>query len=474
MFNKEVEGKQAVLVGTYRAALMKRWILAKGYYNYPLAEGEKVTPEQCQWIKELWLYKGKTERKVFSAEFLGVKSREELPEYPASKTKPHGDKYLLFKVSELYGPQLENAKVLVRVSDFAKRTPKIAAAIKAFQEGGEAEDLFEVLPNGLEKLRAERLSVHEELLGFDLWGDPVVLNSAPAPAMKIVKQKEKKASSFEFVMNDAVRPFLNTIIQGNSAEVLKSLPENSVDLVVTSPPYDQIRDYNGFTLDLHAIGEQLYRVVKPGGVVAMVIQDSTKNFAKTLTSFRTIVDWCDNVGFKMFETVIYHKNGTEGAWWTHRFRVDHEYMPIFFKGERPSYFNKEPLKIPSKWGGKVMTGSGNRKTSGETTKTVTRPINLMKCRGTVWDYMMAGDKNPLKRKHPAVFPDKIPFDFIQCFCPPEGVVLDPFVGCGSTAVTANGLGRNYIGIDISPEYCKLAEERIKIDSGKYAQQTFII
>ena len=121
-----------------------------------------------------------------------------------------------------------------------------------------------------------------------------------------------------------------------------------------------------------------------------------------------------------------------------------------------------------------MTGSGNRRTSGETTKTVTRPINLMKCRGTVWDYMMAGDKNPLKRKHPAVFPDKIPFDFIQCFCPPGGVVLDPFLGCGSTAVTAKGLGRNYIGIDISAEYCALAEERIRVDSCKYAQLEFLI
>ncbi len=198
----------------------------------------------------------------------------------------------------------------------------------------------------------------------------------------------------------------------------------------------------------------------------MVIQDSTKNFAKSLTSFRTIVDWCDNIGFRLFETVIYHKNGTEGAWWSKRFRVDHEYMPIFFKGERLAYFNKEPLKIPSKWGGKVMTGSGCRRTSGETTKTVTRPINLMKCRGTVWDYMMAGDKNPLKREHPAVFPDKIPYDFIQCFCPPGGIVVDPFVGSGSTAVMAKSLGRHYVGIDISQEYCDLAEKRLRIETNR--------
>ena len=254
--------------------------------------------------------------------------------------------------------------------------------------------------------------------------------------------------------------YINKIICGDSGEVLKSFPDNSIDLVVTSPPYDDLRTYNGFNLDLHTIGTELYRVLKPGGIVAMVIQDSTKNFGKSLTSFRTILDWCDNVGFKLFECCIYHKNGTEGAWWKNRFRVDHEYMPIFLKGERPQYFNKEPLKIPSKHAGKVMTGFANRKSDGTTGPSVTKAINPMKCRGTVWDYMMAGDKNPLKRKHPAVFPDKIPYDFIQCFCPENGVVLDPFVGSGSTAVMAKKLGRNFIGIDISEEYCELSRQRL--------------
>ncbi len=256
--------------------------------------------------------------------------------------------------------------------------------------------------------------------------------------------------------------YINSIICGDCVDVMKKMPSNSIDLVVTSPPYDSVRKYNGFSYDLHKTGEELFRILKDGGIIAMVIQDQTKNFGKSLTSFRTVVDWVDNIGFKLFETVIYRKHGTEGAWWTHRFRVDHEYMPIFIKGERPAFFNKEPLKIPSIHGGKVMTGSGNRRTDGKTTKTITRPINAMKCRGTIWDYLNAGDKNPLKRKHPAVFPDKIPHDFIQCFCPPGGIVLDPFVGSGSTAVSAKQLNRNYIGIDISKEYCQLAEERLRV------------
>jgi len=241
---------------------------------------------------------------------------------------------------------------------------------------------------------------------------------------------------------------------------MKEMPDNCIDLVVTSPPYDNIRTYNGFTFDLHKTGEQIYRVLKDGGIAAMVIQDQTINFGKTLTSFRTILDWVDSFHFKLFECVIYRKNGPEGAWWKTRFRVDHEYMPIFLKGDRPQYFNKDPLKIPSIHGGKVMTGSGSRKTDGTTGKTITRMINKTKCRGTVWDYLMAGDKDPIKRKHPAPFPDKIPLDFIQCFCPENGIVLDPFMGCGSTAVSALKLKRNYIGFEISEEYCNLTKQRL--------------
>ncbi len=254
---------------------------------------------------------------------------------------------------------------------------------------------------------------------------------------------------------------LNKIYCMNCIQGMAELPENSIDLVVTSPPYDLLRSYKGYSIDLHELGKGIFRVLKDGGIAVMVIQDQTKNFGKTLTSFKTIIDWCDNIGFKLFECVIYRKHGTEGAWWTHRFRVDHEYIPIFLKGRKPQYFNKEPLKIPSKHAGKVMTGSGNRRTDGTTSKTVRRAINLTKCRGTIWNYLMAGDKDPLKRKHPAPFPDQIPFDLITCFCPKNGIVLDPLIGSGSTAVSAKKLARNYIGFEISPEYCDIAEKRIK-------------
>lgn len=263
---------------------------------------------------------------------------------------------------------------------------------------------------------------------------------------------------------------LNDIHEGDALKLLKKLPNDSIDLMITSPPYDKLRTYNGFNLNLKEISKELFRVMKNGGVAVMVIQDQTKNFGKSLTSFRTILDWCDYGGFKLFESLIYRKYGAEGAWWNKRFRVDHEYMPIFLKGERPQYFNKEPLKIPSKHGGKTMTGGGTRLTNGIRIETRAIKINPMKCRGTIWEYMTAGDGTRLKHKHPATFPDKLPYDFIQCFCPPKGIVLDIFMGSGTTALAAIKLGRKFLGFDISKEYVDLAKKRIKEESDFYQRK----
>lgn len=254
----------------------------------------------------------------------------------------------------------------------------------------------------------------------------------------------------------------NKVIRMDCVKGMDQLPDDSIDLAVFSPPYDQLRTYeNNPNYDLHETGKQLYRILKEGSICAMVIQDQTKNFAKSLTSFRTIVDWCDNIGFRLFECCIYRKNGSEGAWWKKRFRVDHEYIAFFLKGMRPAYFNKEPLKIPSKHAGKMMSGFANRKTDGTTSKSVTRKINPTKCRGTVWDYMCAGDKDSVKRQHPAPFPDQLPYDIIQCFCPEGSIVIDPYIGSGSSAVGAVILNRRFIGFDLSQKYIDIAKHRIR-------------
>ena len=275
----------------------------------------------------------------------------------------------------------------------------------------------------------------------------------------IIKINEKREGGDKKKVNDVLP--LNKVLHGSAENILKSFPSNSVDIIMTSPPYDSIREYNGFQFDLHRIGKEVYRVLKDGGVAVVVIQDQTKNFGKTLTSFKTIIDWCDTIGFKLFECNVYKKYGAEGAWWNKRFRVDHEYLPIFLKGERPAFFDKEGIKIPSKHGGKTMTGGGTRLTNGVRVETRAIKINKMKCRGTVWEYMTAGDGTRLKHQHPATFPDQLPIDFINTFCPKNGIVLDPMCGSGTTLLAAKKLKREYIGIDISKEYCELSRRRIK-------------
>lgn len=254
--------------------------------------------------------------------------------------------------------------------------------------------------------------------------------------------------------------FRNQVLVGDSAVVMDGIPDASIDLITTSPPYDELRAYNGFTLDLLAIGKQCFRVLKDGGICAVIIQDQTKDFAKSLSSFRLVVDWCDKVGFRLFECCIYKKQGVEGAWWKQRFRVDHEYIFLFLKGARPAYFNKEPLKIPSKHGGKTMTGAAIRLKNGKNLPSRKVNINKLKCRGTIWDYVTCGDGSRLKHKHPATFPNMLPYDLIDCFCSPNGIVLDPFNGSGTTCVAAKSLGRHYVGIDCSEEYCEIARQRL--------------
>lgn len=251
----------------------------------------------------------------------------------------------------------------------------------------------------------------------------------------------------------------NKIVCDDNVNFMRSIPDCSVDLIVTSPPYDDLRDYNGYSFNLHDVAVESFRILKEGGICVMVIQDKTKDFGKSTTSFRTIIDWVDT-GFKLFECCIYNRQGTEGAWWSKRFRVDHEYMPIFLKGRRPQFFDKEPLKIPSKHGGKTMTGANVRTKNGRTgSRAIT--INKMKCPGTVMGFgNTCGGESKLKSQHPAVFPNKLAADMIKCFCPPDGLVLDPFNGSGTTTLAAKSLGRQYIGIDLSEEYCNIANQRL--------------
>jgi site-specific DNA-methyltransferase (adenine-specific) len=256
----------------------------------------------------------------------------------------------------------------------------------------------------------------------------------------------------------------NTIILGDSLKVLPRLRSESVDLTVFSPPYDGIRDYGkDWTLDFKSLGEELHRVTVEGGVCAVVIGDGTKNFAKSLTTFRWAVDWVDRVGWRLFECCIYQRHGNPGAWWTQRFRVDHEYILIFFRGDRPRHFDKTTLMVPSKHAGKVYSGT-DRLTNGGFKKIEPKAVNDLKCRGTVWDYATSNTEgNRTKLEHPATFPDKLAQDLIACFSKPGDLVLDPMCGSGTTCVMAVKARRGYLGIEINETYHRVALRRMKVE-----------
>jgi site-specific DNA-methyltransferase (adenine-specific) len=255
---------------------------------------------------------------------------------------------------------------------------------------------------------------------------------------------------------------LNTIQLGDCLTILPALAEETVDLTVFSPPYDGIRDYsNNWTFDFAALGKALWRVTKQGGVCAVVIGDGTKDFAKSVTSFRLAVDWCDSASWKLFETCIYYRDGNPGAWWKSRFRVDHEYILIFFKGKRPKAFHKAALMVPSKHAGKVYSGT-DRLTNGGFKKIEPKSVNPLKDRGTVWRYATSNSEgNRVKLQHPATYPDQLAEDLILCFSNENDLVLDPMAGSGTTCVMAAKNHRNYVGIEISPTYVQLARTRFE-------------
>lgn len=254
---------------------------------------------------------------------------------------------------------------------------------------------------------------------------------------------------------------VDSIICGDCQEKLKGIPNESIDFILFSPPYDNARLYNRkWQWDFKDLGLELFRVAKPGAIAAVVIADTTSNFAKSMTSFRMAVHWVDVVGWRMFETLIYKRHARPGVWWNTRFRVDHEYIFLFLKGERPKSFHKEHLMVPTKMHGKVTQGT-ERKTSGVLTPIKKRAVRPFKCKGTVWEYSpSSAEGNRLKTKHPATFPDKMAKDLILCFSEPGDIVLDPMCGSGTTCVQAKITGRHFIGVDINEEYCNIAIQRL--------------
>lgn len=247
----------------------------------------------------------------------------------------------------------------------------------------------------------------------------------------------------------------NLIYSENCLETMKRMEDGSVDMVLTSPPYDNIRNYNGYSFDFESIAKELYRIVKPGGVVIWVVGDAMEGGSETLTSFKQAL-YFKEIGFNVNDTMIYYKNNpmpTAGP----RYHQHFEYMFCFSKG-LPTTFN--PIKEPTKYQG--IANMKNRGKDGSLEYTKKKRTTEKKI-GNVFMYSVGGGistKDKVAFQHPAIFPEKLAEDQIVTWSNEGDIIYDPFMGSGTTAKIAKILGRQYVGSEISEEYCEICKKRL--------------
>lgn len=262
----------------------------------------------------------------------------------------------------------------------------------------------------------------------------------------------------------STRQYLNKVVCGDSAELLSRLDTGSIDLVVTSPPYDQLRDYTSSTTwnmaVFRRIARKLYRVMKPGGVVVWVVGDMVTGGNKSLSSYRQAL-YFQEIGFQMFDVIIYEKAGA-GPPHPNRYFNSFEYMFILSKGTPKSIHLLRDK--PNKWAGKqTFTEVTRREKDGSLTNKGRKTIQPMGVRTNIWRYSNGkgfATKDDVAYRHPAIFPEKLAEDHILSWSDEGDVVLDPFGGSGTVAKMATLLNRQWISMDVSAEYCAIAEERL--------------
>jgi len=237
----------------------------------------------------------------------------------------------------------------------------------------------------------------------------------------------------------------------------KYIPDNSIDLTVTSPPYDNLRTYQGFVFDFESIAGELYRVTKNGGVVVWVVGDRIKNKSETLVPFKQAL-FFKEIGFNLHDTMIYQKNVMPFPEQT-RYIQCFEYMFVLSRG-KPKTTNilKEKTKgyNPSK-------SSSQRNKDGTTTKLKYEQGKDYRNKWNVWVYDVGYNKTTKDKfafKHPAVFPEQLAEDHILSWSNENNIVLDPMCGSGTTCKMAKKLNRRFIGFDISQNYIDIARKRI--------------
>jgi DNA modification methylase len=250
-------------------------------------------------------------------------------------------------------------------------------------------------------------------------------------------------------------------------EFMTSMPNECVDLVVTSPPYDNLRNYKGYSFEFERIAEGLFKVIKEGGVVVWVVGDKI-NSGRSLTSFRQGI-YFQEIGFDMHDVMIYQKKNTPFMR-SNAYTNAYEFMFILSKG-KPKTFN--PLKEKTVRNGYEMVVF-NKGADGINRKNL-KELKTEKTKTNIWKYAVGlggTTSDKIAFQHPATFPEKLAEDHILSWSNEGDLVFDPMCGSGTTCKMAYLNKRKYLGVDISEEYINIANARLLETQKKQAEKLF--
>jgi site-specific DNA-methyltransferase (adenine-specific) len=262
---------------------------------------------------------------------------------------------------------------------------------------------------------------------------------------------------------------MNQILLSDCVSGMKTLDSESVDLCVTSPPYDDLRSYNDSSSwnfeTFKNVAAELYRVMKVGGVVVWVIGDATVKGSETGSSFRQALHFMD-LGFLLHDTMIYEKNGSPfpAKRTGNRYSQIFEYMFIFSKKTKPKTAHLLCDK-PNRWAGYTHFGKGTIRTKdGQLKDRQIKPIPEFSPRNNIWKYNTGKGyttKDDVAFEHPAIFPEKLAREHILTWSDEGDLVLDPFMGSGTTAVCCMETQRKYIGFEVDKTYHDVCMRRLE-------------
>jgi len=259
----------------------------------------------------------------------------------------------------------------------------------------------------------------------------------------------------------STKEFISSIVNADCLATMSGFDNNSIDLTITSPPYDNLRSYNGYEFKINDIVRELFRVTKQGGVVVWVIGEATINGSETGTSFKQALMFVE-IGFNLHDTMIFRKKNPIPQIYRKRYNNEFEYMFVFSKGVVSTH---NPIMVDCLHAGLELNGT-TYKNYSKTTQTrskMAKPVKAQKIKGNIWDYVVGKNKEDQEAKgHPAPFPCKLVEDHINSWSNPGDIVFDPMCGSGTTCKVAKQLGRNYIGIDVSSDYCEIARRRLDV------------